>query len=115
MFSVAGTWWVQELQKAAKRTAEEHQRLQQAADAATKQAQHLAAASAADADKISALKATLLYQEAKYQVRVFCSILVRLWRLLDLMLIHMRVCHATAGTGHSHNSFTVSQVAGRLH
>lgn len=59
---------MQGLQEAAKRTAEEHQRLQRAAETAAEQLRDLTAVSAADADKVAALQATLLYQERKYQV-----------------------------------------------
>lgn len=61
---------MQELQQAAKWTAEEHQRLQRAADTAAEQLRDLTVVSAADTGKVAALQATLLYQERKYQVLV---------------------------------------------
>lgn len=59
---------VQELQGAASRTAEEHQRLLAEASDARERLRSLLAATGADADKIAALQATLLYQEHKYKV-----------------------------------------------
>lgn len=64
----SGSSILQEIDEAAKNTEREHYQLKQMADAALKQAAQLRVESLADADKIAALRATLLYQDNKHQV-----------------------------------------------